>query len=203
VVHLKVHVEADAAGPKYRGAVVYLTSEKPFEGALTLALREGVAVTGCWPRWPDEMGERLATWRVEPYVRRFGNRSLYSFGVRLDLEGKAELSAKVDKWSAEGGVIELEACRGGGLKAVIGPLTRGYRVLSFTGSLRSVEAAPLAYMVVEGERVALRISAMGSVTGHLEYEPPPSEMPFELRLEGFRVTSAERELLVRLEDLFA
>jgi hypothetical protein len=202
VVHLKVHVEADAAGPRYRGAVVYLTSREPFEGVLRLELREGVAVTGCWPRWPDKAGERSAAWRVEPYVRRFGGSALFSFGVRLDLEGRAELSASVGRWSAEGGVVELEAGRSGGLRAVVGPLAPGCKVLGFRGSLRVIEGA-LTYVVVEGEHAALRVSASGLVTGYLEYEPIPCEMPFEVELKGLRVTSVERTLIVRLEDLLA
>jgi hypothetical protein len=56
---------------------------------------------------------------------------------------------------------------------------------------------------VEGERVALRVSASGLVTGYLEYVPLPSELPFEVELEGLRVASAERTLAVRLEDLLA
>ena len=203
MVHLKVHVEADAIGPRYRGAVVYLSSEEPFGGALVLKLRGKVAVTGCWPRWPDVMSERSAAWKVESYVRRFGARLLYSFGVRLDLEGVAELSASVDKWSAEGGTVELEACRSGGLKAVVGPLAPGYRLLSFKGSLRVIEAAPSTYVMIEGERVALQVNASGLVTGHLECVPLPSEMPFEVELKGLRVTSVERTLIVRLEDLLA
>jgi hypothetical protein len=58
-------------------------------------------------------------------------------------------------------------------------------------------------VVVEGERAALRVSASGLVTGYLEYEPIPSEMPFEVELKGLRVTSVERTLIVRLEDLLA
>lgn len=200
---MKIHVEADAAGLKYKSAVVYLTSEKSFGGALALKLKEGVAATGCWPRWPDEMGERFASWRVEPYVRRFGDRLLHSFGVRLDLDGRAELFARVDRWSAEGGVVELEASRSGGLRAVVGPLARSCEVLSFEGSLRTVENAHLMYVVVEGEHVALRVSASGLVAGYLECEPVPSELPFEVEVRGFQVTSEERVLLLRLEDLLA
>jgi hypothetical protein len=58
-------------------------------------------------------------------------------------------------------------------------------------------------VVVEGERVALQVSASGLVTGYLEYVPLPSELPFEVELEGMRVASAERTLAVRLEDLLA
>ena len=203
MVHLKIHVEADVAGPRYRDAVVYLTSEEPFEGALTLKLREGVAVTGCWPRWPDEMGEQSAVWRVEPYTRRFGNRVLYSFGVRLDLKGRVELSAVVDRWLAEGSVIVLEARREGGLKAVVGPLARSCRILSFKGILRMVDATPFTYIALEGDCVAVRLHAeeQGVLAGHLEYEPSFEELPFELELKGFTIASVESVLLARLEDL--
>ena len=203
VVHLKVHVEADAASSGCRSAVAYLTSEEPFEGVLELRLREGIAVTGCWPRWPDEMSERSAVWRVEPYTRRFGNRVLYSFGVRLDLEGGVELSAAVDRWLAEGGIVELEARRKGGLRAVVGPLARSYRVLSSKGILRAVEAAPFTYIVLEGDCVAVRLHTeeQGVLAGHLEYQPSFEELPFELELKGFTVASVESVLLARLEDL--
>jgi hypothetical protein len=203
VIHLKIHVEADAASSSCRSAVVYLTSEEPFEGILGLRLKEGTAVTGCWPRWPDEMGEQSAVWRVEPYTRRFGNRVLYSFGVRLDLEGRVELSAVVDRWLAESGTVELEARREGGLKAVIGPLARSYRVLSSRGVLRAVEAAPFTYLVLEGDRVAVRLHTeeQGVLAGHLEYQPSFEELPFELELKGFTVAGVESVLLARLEDL--
>lgn len=200
---MKVHVEADAAGRRYRSAVVYLTSEEPVRGELALELREGVAVTGCWPRWPDEMGERSAVWRIETYPRNFGERVLHSFGIRLDLEGEANLSAEVVRWSVEGGVAALEARRGEGLRAFVGPLAPGYRVLRFEGRLSTIEASGLAYLVLEGQRVALELDAKGQgvLAGHLEYDPLPEELPFELKLRGARAAGVEKVLAVRLEDL--
>lgn len=203
MVHLKVHLEADVASSNCRSAVIYLTSEEPFEGVLGLRLKEGIAITGCWPRWPDEMDERSAVWRVEPYTRHFGNRVLYSFGVRLDLEGRVQLSTVVDRWLAVGSIVELEARRKGGLRAVVGPLARSYRVLSFRGVLRAVAAAPFTYLVLEGDRVAIRLHTdeQGVLAGHLEYQPSFEELPFELELEGFTAASVESVLLARLEDL--
>jgi len=198
--HLKVHVEADAWPPRFRDAVVYLTSEGPLSGEVVVRLREGVAVTGCWPRWPDEMGERVAVWRITPYERDLGGRRLLSFGVRLELAGEARLAVSVVRWEASGGVLRLEAAREGGLRAVVGPMP-SFRLLGSRGSVSTLGSPPARYVEVRGERVALEVAARGLVAGFLEYEPSEGELPFEVEVRGVGLGRVERVMVIRLPDL--
>ncbi|MCS7104362.1 MAG: hypothetical protein NZ954_02195 [Thermofilaceae archaeon] len=205
-VHVKVHVEADVQTLEYKGAVVYVTSTEPLEGCeLTLKFKKGVAVTGCLPHWPNRIEENEASWKVLFYPRIFEDRILHSFGVRLDLKGYVKLTAKVTKWNLNGCLVELEAARDAGLKAVVGPLASKYRIVDFKGSLNTVSSLNLSYILVEGSYVNLVLETFeqGMLAGHLEYEPSPVEIPFKLTLTGlnnnYRVS---KYLLARLKDLY-
>ncbi len=205
-VRLKVHVEADAEPPRYRSSIVYLTADEPIEGAeLVVRLKGGVAVTGFWPRRPDSADERGAAWRVDAYPRPFGDRVVYSFGVRLDLDGEARLSARVARWRARGPAVELEAAREGGLRAVVGPLAPGFRILGSLGALSLVGEPAARYVVVEGGllRLELEVPPSPVVAGYLEYPPDPGELPFDAEVRGAEVSEVERTLVARLRDLGA
>lgn len=201
---MKIHIEADSEPFAYREAVVYITLDELVEGVeLHLRLKEGVAVTDCWPRWPDRMGEREAVWFATLYPRRFEGGILYSFGVRLGLKGGAQTTIDALKWRAEGRAVVLEAIRGLGLRAVIGPLLPGFKILGSHGEVGIVGERGAQYVVVEGEAVSLRLELeeQGIVGGFVEYEPEPTEMPFEVEVRGIANPIFERKMVVRLQDL--
>ncbi|MEM1810063.1 MAG: hypothetical protein QW448_04845 [Thermofilaceae archaeon] len=201
---VKVHVEADADPPAYRSAVVYVTLGEPLEGVeILLRLREGVAVTGCWPRWPDRMGEREALWLATLYPRRFEGGIVYSFGVRLDLQGAPPEVLGNLRWGLRGRAIVLEAVREPRVRALVGPLRPGFKVLSSLGRLEVVGEPLARYIAIEGRSVALELEAPGQsvVSGYLEFEPEDGEMPFEVEVLGLTNPVFERTMIVRLRDL--
>lgn len=201
---MKIHVETDARPPTYRSAVVYATADRPFEGAaIIIRLKDGVAVTGCWPRWPEVMSGRSALWRATPYPRAFGDRTLYSFGIRLDLMGEAPITARVAEWRVEGGIVTLEASRRRGLRAAVGPLLPGFVVLDSRGAAKLIGGSSAYYVLVEGTDVRVRLKAppQETASGFLEYEPEALEMPFEVRARGLDLLVVERVMVVRLWDL--
>lgn len=203
-MRLKVHVEADAALLEYREAVIYLTAAKPVSGAeVEVELREGVAITGCWPRWPDRMEERVAAWRVETYPRDFEERVLHSFGLRLDLAGAFKPTAHILRWELRERVVELSAERGGGLRAIVGPLAPGFRLIEWRGRLARLESLAHSYVTLKGEsiRLLLELGDQLLVSGRVEYVPNSREAPFEVKLKGVRAGEREETLSLRLDDL--
>lgn len=204
-MEVKVVVEADAEEKVFRNAVVYLTSAKPFRGVeLAVALREGLAVTDCWPRWPDDIQDLRLTWKAQSYPRHFTSRVRHSFGVRLRLSGPANLSARIREWRYAGGLVRLEASRPGGLKAVVGPFAESARVLEREGGLTRVSSGGVKYFIVKGERVQLSVEAVGGyvTTGYIEYAPGNLEMPFDVEIKARGRLRFKRQLIARLSDLY-
>lgn len=202
--HVKIHVEANTDPPAYREAVVYVTLGEPVEGVeIVLRLKESVTVTNCWPRWPDRMGEREALWLATLYPRRLKWGVVYSFGVRLDLQGRLDASLEAVKWEVEDRKVILEAVRKLGLKAVVGPLRPGFGIFDSLGEVEIVRGHGAGYIVIEGGNVAvkLKVAEQGTVSGYLEYEPEASEMPFEVEVRGLTNPTFERTLVLRLPDL--
>jgi len=205
-VKVKVVIEVDEAAREYKSSVIYLTSLSPFSSVkVYVELRPYVAVTSCWPKWPDLIEGRRAVWIASSYPRDFGGRRLYSYGIRLELRGKARLPVLVRKWRRSGRLIELEAEGPEGLEALIGPLAPGYSILRVRGRASTCPLQGCAYVIVREEEgllgLALDVGSQGLLTGQLMYRPGLEELPFTLEVEDPKPLEYEYELVLRLADL--
>ncbi|MEM1508365.1 MAG: hypothetical protein QW291_02685 [Thermofilaceae archaeon] len=203
---VKVVVEVDAEERVFRSAIIYLTSTKPFRGTeLIIELRDGLAVTDCWPRWPDDIQDLRLIWKSNSYPRYFNpSKTRYSFGVRLRLSGPANLSARIHEWRYGDGLVKLEASRSEGLKAIVGPFTENARVFEKEGALAWVSNGGIRYFLVEGKCVRLYVEANGGyiTTGCLEYTPKDLEMPFSVSIKTRSRSRSKKLLIARLSDLY-
>lgn len=203
---VKIVVEADAEEKVFQNVTIYLTSIKPFKGTeLTVKLREGLAVTDCWPRWPDEIQDLCLTWKSYSYPRYFNSSKIrYSFGVRLRLSGPADLSARIHEWCYGKGFVKLVASRSGGLKAIVGPFTENSHILGSEGALTWISSHGMKYFLIRGEWVRLCVEAIGGcmLTGYLEYVPEDLEMPFSVSIKTKEQIHSKKLLIARLSDLY-
>ncbi|RLE88960.1 MAG: hypothetical protein DRJ67_00610 [Thermoprotei archaeon] len=205
-MRVKVVVEVDEASRKYKSSVIYLTSPSPFSGVrICVTLKPSIAITSCWPRWPDLIEGRRAVWVASSYSRDFGGRRLYSYGIRLELGGRARLPVVVRKWGRRGGLVELEVEGPEGLEALVGPLAPGYSILRARGRISTCPLQGRAYVFVREEggllSLALNVGLQGLLTGQLMYEPSPDELPFTLKVETLGPVEYEYSLVLRLADL--
>jgi len=204
-VELLKIVEIDLDRWGFKNCIAYLTSSIDITGCkLRIVPPPGARVVGVFPSWPEYMEEFLE-WKIKAYRRIFEEEVKYSFGVRLDLEGRVDpgffiLSAWMVKPQGDELMkLVFDLAASFDFKLIVSPIQIHYNL---DGSKTGILELSARKGVLQGEIVFKPVTPI--VAGTVEAYIKDDILPFVVSLREVEediVLVEKYRLVLRLPDL--
>ncbi len=194
---------------RYKACIAHVTSNTDFPGA-KIAVRPppGALIKSAYPSWPCFFSEEELVWLAKTYTRRFPCETLYSFGVRLEIEGKPPFPrAKLFRWEIKGEEefthiffdIELPI----EFSLTIGPFKKLVKAELEQGLVNAMKSGFIQASSLHGRLAgaATAVFQPYAITGSVEAKLNDEQLPFMVKLYGLGNASVDYRVLIRLPDL--